>query len=157
MLHRDRLAVRRSKKSAAQCDVANAAARNIEALGQKAEIHIAAQGGLFWKGLAPYDFPQPFVRQRIFNHMAESPTFVIAATGVAIWFFSQPIKMENLILLIFAFMLTNLATTDVYPVSIRDNYILPHALKAQPCILIWLKIVYEQTFFRPTDLSTQSL
>jgi len=93
----------------------------------------------------------------IFNHMAESPSFVIAVTGITIWFFSQPLKMVNLVLLIFAFILTNLGSTDVYPVNVRDNYILPFALKALPCTLIWLKIVYDQIFFRPSKLSTHPL
>ncbi|MGZ4156599.1 MAG: glycosyltransferase family 87 protein, partial [Bacteroidia bacterium] len=49
----------------------------------------------------------------IFNHKAESPTFVIAVSGIAIWFFSQKMKTENLILLILAFILTVLSPTDL--------------------------------------------
>ena len=85
----------------------------------------------------------------IFNHKAESPTFIIAVSGIAIWFFSQQRKTENVILLILAFLLTILSPTDIFPKSIRDNYVAPYALKALPCILIWFKITADLIFYQP--------
>ncbi|MCX8473857.1 MAG: glycosyltransferase family 87 protein [Sediminibacterium sp.] len=83
----------------------------------------------------------------IFNHKAESPTFIIAMTGVAVWFCSQKRKTENVVLLILAVVLTVLSPTDIFPKGLRDDYINPFKLKALPCILIWLKIVYDLTTF----------
>lgn len=87
----------------------------------------------------------------IFNYKAESPTFVIAVSGIAIWFFSQGIKTENLILLILAFILTVLSATDLFPRSIRESYVMPYGLKALPCILIWVKIIVDLIFYKPMN------
>ncbi len=83
----------------------------------------------------------------IFNHKAESPTFIIAMTGVAVWFYSQKRKMENVFLLILAVILTVLSPTDIFPKAFRDSYINPYMLKVLPCILIWLKILFDLITF----------
>jgi len=82
----------------------------------------------------------------IFNHKAESPTFIIAMTGVALWFISQERTRLNLVLLIIAFVFTSLSSTDLIPDTIRQDYINPYHLKVVPCIMIWLKIIAEMTF-----------
>ena len=79
----------------------------------------------------------------IFNHKAESPTFVIAITGVAIWFFSQKNNKLNTFLLILSFLLTILSPTDIFPRAIREQYVIPYVLKAVPCILIWIKLIWD--------------
>jgi hypothetical protein len=79
----------------------------------------------------------------IFNHKAESPTFIIAMAGVALWFIMSEKNALNSSLFVFAFVLTSLSPTDIFPRFIREEFINPYALKALPCILIWLKIVYE--------------
>ena len=79
----------------------------------------------------------------IFNHRAESPTFIIAISGVALWYFSQAQNTENLILLILALIFTGLSSTDLFPKFIRDQYVWPYVLKAVPCILVWGKILYD--------------
>lgn len=86
----------------------------------------------------------------IFNHKAESATFIIAVTGIAIWFFSQKITLLNATLLGAAFIFTILSPTDLFPKSIRDDFVIPYVLKAVPCILIWFKIMYDLLFFKPT-------
>jgi hypothetical protein len=82
----------------------------------------------------------------IFNHKAESPTFVIALSGIAIWFFSQKKNYLNIILVVFAFILASLSPTDIFPAFLRKNIVIPYVLKAVPCILIWAKIIYELMF-----------
>lgn len=79
----------------------------------------------------------------IFNHKAESPTFIIAMAGVAIWFVNSEISKINLTLLIFAILLTSLSVTDVFPKSLREIVVLPYALKAVPVIFVWFKIIYD--------------
>ncbi len=79
----------------------------------------------------------------IFNHKAESPTYIIAMTGVAIWFAGSEKNSLNLLLLICAFLLTSLSPTDLFPRYIRLEYIRPYALKALPCIVIWVKVIYD--------------
>ncbi len=83
----------------------------------------------------------------IFNHKAESPTFIIALCGMAIWFVSEDIKPFSLILIIFALMLTSLSPTDIFPKYIRVNYVIPYSLKALPALLIWIVIQYKLFLF----------
>jgi len=85
----------------------------------------------------------------IFNHKAESATFIIAVTGIAIWFFSQKRTLLNTILFGAAFIFTILSPTDLFPRSIRESFVIPYVLKAVPCILIWFKIMYDLLFFKP--------
>jgi len=80
----------------------------------------------------------------IFNHMAESPTYIISVSGVAIWFFSrEKLRWENIVLLLLVLGFTILSPTDIFPPSLRDNLVAPYVLKAVPCILVWAKIQYE--------------
>ncbi|GGB92880.1 hypothetical protein GCM10011325_20410 [Dyadobacter sediminis] len=82
----------------------------------------------------------------IFNHRAESPTFIIAISGVALWYYAQFPKKENYILLVLAFVFTALSPTDLFPKFIRDEWMKPYVVKAVPCILIWGKIIYDMLF-----------
>ena len=84
----------------------------------------------------------------IFNHKAESPTYIIAITGVAIWFASQKIKAGNIVLMVFAFIFTVLSPTDLFPDSIRENFINRYDLNVLPCILIWLNITFDLMFYK---------
>jgi len=93
----------------------------------------------------------------IFNHKAESPTFVIAVSGVAIWFFMQKFKIENLALLILVIVFTILSPTDIFPASFRSGFIQPYVLKAVPCILVWIKITFDLLFFRPEEMKETKL
>ncbi len=76
----------------------------------------------------------------IFNHKAESPTFIIAVTGIAIWFTQSKKTILDISLIILCLLLTSLSPTDIFPRYVRDNFITPYCLKALPCILIWMKI-----------------
>ncbi len=90
----------------------------------------------------------------IFNHKAESPTFIIAISGAAIWYFSQAKKIENFILLILALIFTMLSPTDLFPRSIKNNYFIPYVIKAVPCILIWCKIIFDLLCFKSNTTQT---
>ncbi|MCA6449679.1 MAG: DUF2029 domain-containing protein [Chitinophagaceae bacterium] len=81
----------------------------------------------------------------IFSSAAESPTFVIAVTGCAIWVVlqKQPFKLSVSGLIVFLFLLTILSPTDLIPPYIRQHFILAYSLKALPCFLIWCCLVYE--------------
>jgi len=79
----------------------------------------------------------------IFNHKAESPTFILAMTGVALWFIQCKKTKLNIILFVTAFILTTLSLTDIFPRYLREEFVKPYVLKAFPCILIWIKIIYD--------------
>ncbi|HEY9195189.1 MAG TPA: glycosyltransferase family 87 protein, partial [Mucilaginibacter sp.] len=79
----------------------------------------------------------------IFSSGAESPTYIIAFPGVAIWFMNldRPVTRLEIFLLVLALVLTSFSPSDLFPKFIRVNYVVPYKLKALPCFLIWLKIV----------------
>lgn len=81
----------------------------------------------------------------LFSTGSESSTYIIAFTGVAIWYVTAPWKRSrtDIGLMIFAFILTSMSPSDLFPKYLRVHYVYPYALKALPCILIWLKLTYE--------------
>lgn len=88
----------------------------------------------------------------IFSTGAESPTYIIAFTGVAIWFMlKENYTKWDWFLFIFAILFTTLSPTDIIPKYIRVNFIRPYALKALPCFLIWLQIVFELVTLKKED------
>lgn len=84
----------------------------------------------------------------IFNHKAESPTFIIAMAGVSLWFVTSKKSKINIILFLSAFILTSLSPTDIFPRFLREEFVKPYTLKAFPCILIWLKIIYDMIILK---------
>lgn len=80
----------------------------------------------------------------IFSSGSESPTYIIAFAGVAIWFVIQEEKTKwTWFLFIFAMILTSFSPSDLIPKFLRETYVKPYALKALPCIVIWFQIIYE--------------
>ena len=84
----------------------------------------------------------------LFSTGTETYGYLTAMVAVGIWYVKTPTQVTtprlNLFLLIFCILLTSLSTTDLFPRFIRMDYVKPYALKALPCTLIWLKIVWEQ-------------
>ncbi|QNR84952.1 DUF2029 domain-containing protein [Pedobacter riviphilus] len=80
----------------------------------------------------------------IFSSGSESPTYIIAFAGVAIWFMVQqnPKKGWIIALFVFAFVLTSLSPTDIFPRPVKE-FIRLYSLKALPCVIIWLTIIYQ--------------
>lgn len=95
----------------------------------------------------------------IFSNSSESPTYIIAFAGVAIWFMIQdrPVNPWYIALLIFAIVLTSLSPSDLIPKYLKQNYIIPYNLKALPCILIWIVISYQLTFKKFSLTQQQAL
>lgn len=86
----------------------------------------------------------------IFNHMAESATFVIAVVGIGVWFFTKDRKSKVDYFLVFlTILLTILSPTDIFPKSFRTEVLVPYMVKVFPCILVWLKITWELLTIRP--------
>lgn len=81
----------------------------------------------------------------IFSSSAESSTFVIAVSGVAIWYMIQdtPKQKWQHYLLGFVIVLTSLSATDLFPPYVREHWILPYSLKALPCFILWCVLAYQ--------------
>jgi hypothetical protein len=84
----------------------------------------------------------------IFNHKAESPTYIIAISGIGVWYFSQRPDPLNRVLLIASFLLITMSVSDLVPAPIRNGFIRPYGIKAVMAIVVWCKIVYEQITLR---------
>ncbi|MFI5222133.1 MAG: glycosyltransferase family 87 protein, partial [Bacteroidia bacterium] len=78
----------------------------------------------------------------LFSTGAESPTFIIAFAGVALWFVLQPRPYNRTawFLLIFALIITSFSPSDLFSQYVRDHYIKQYSLKALPCFVILLFI-----------------
>ncbi len=79
----------------------------------------------------------------IFSPGSESPTYVIAVTGVAIWYVLSSRAGWQTGLLVFVLVLTCLSPGDLFPKYIRQTYVIPYALKALPCVCVWFVVMYE--------------
>ncbi len=78
----------------------------------------------------------------IFNHKAESPTFILAVAGVSIWFFSRERSLINTILFVLVMVFTSFSVTDFFPGAWKGAFLIPYVIKAVPCILVWAKIEF---------------
>jgi hypothetical protein len=81
----------------------------------------------------------------LFSTASESSTYIIPFVGVAIWYITPPWKRSDwdIVLMVFAFILTSMSPSDLFPKYIRAHIVQPYALKALPCMIIWLKLMYE--------------
>lgn len=80
----------------------------------------------------------------LFSSGSESSTYVIAVSGVMIWFLLKdtPKKLDYFLLL-FVILFTSFAMSDLFPRYIKDHFIIKYSFKSVPCFFVWLKIIYE--------------
>ena len=80
----------------------------------------------------------------VFNKMAESPTYVMAVTGVALWWvtLSEPTRLDR-ILLALVIIFTSLSPTDIFPQVVQKQIFQPYNVKALACLLVWARIQYQ--------------
>ncbi|WP_428656398.1 glycosyltransferase family 87 protein [Runella sp.] len=76
----------------------------------------------------------------IFNHAAESASYITAISGVAVWYvFSDRTGIDKF-WLAFVFFFSILAPFDVYPSFIRSHFFGPYCIKAIGCIGVWCSL-----------------
>jgi hypothetical protein len=88
----------------------------------------------------------------IFNHMAESPTFIIAVVGVILWYFAKPATFTSQVVILLVFVFTILSRTDIFPKYVKDHFFDPYMIKVVPCILCWVVICYDSIFGKEEKL-----
>lgn len=78
----------------------------------------------------------------IFNPRAESPSFVIAMSGVVVWFAAQKSNWLNLMLLLTAFFLSSILPSDLTPAAWTE-FGWQYELKPFGVMLVWAKVLYD--------------
>jgi hypothetical protein len=79
----------------------------------------------------------------LFNHGAEAPSYVIATTGIAVWYASGPRDTRHGVLLVLTLLLVTVATSDAVPNLWRERLLDPARMKVVPVLLCWLVMQWE--------------
>lgn len=80
----------------------------------------------------------------LFSSSSEGSTYIVVFVGIALWFVIQPrpYTWVHWTLLALVIFFATLNSTDVYPRAMRQ-FLALHSIKAVPCTLVWLRIIYE--------------
>jgi hypothetical protein len=79
----------------------------------------------------------------LFNHQAESPSYVIATIGAAIWFAASERATWRTVMMVAVFVIVNLASTDLMPRYLYRTYYVPYLMKTLPLIPLWVAMQLE--------------
>ncbi len=79
----------------------------------------------------------------IYSTSSESPTYIIAFPAACIWYVLQYPTRANNIFFIFLLIGTSFSHSDLVTHWFKKNYVVPYALKAVPCFILWLVIIYQ--------------
>ena len=84
----------------------------------------------------------------LFNHKAESPSFVIAVAGVSIWFAVSARDRFAWAVLATVVVGTILSSSDLMPAAIQRTVFDPYRLKTVPVCFVWVVVQRELWGFR---------
>ena len=104
---------------------------------------------LFWKRFSNPAFRQVYAASWliwlvIFNHMAESATFILAVAGVLLWYYAfAERKTWHILLLLPVLFFTCMGPSDIYPKAWRVLIVETWQLKVFPCIAVWLACIMQ--------------
>lgn len=109
-----------------------------------------------WRNWGFFEFRMRFlcallVYMVIFNHQSESPSFVIAVTGIAIWFASTPRSRWHTAVVVLTILIVSISSTDITPKSWQRDFFVHYRLKTIPCTLAWLTMMWELLLFRASE------
>ena len=77
----------------------------------------------------------------VFNHQAESPSFVIAVCGMAIWYLERGPGRWQLPLLVVCAGIATLGAGDIVPRAFRLAVMLPYRVRTIPCFVMWIVVL----------------
>jgi len=79
----------------------------------------------------------------LFNHQAESPSYVIAMLGVCIWFAVSERTTWRTVTLVVCIAIVQLGSTDLMPRSWYHGWYVPFLMKTIPLIPVWVVLQLE--------------
>ena len=90
----------------------------------------------------------------LFNHTAEPSGYILAMTGIGIWFFGGRRTGLRTGLTIASFVLVSLVSTDLMPAGVRNDIIYPYYIRTLPVLVIWIIAMADMFRYR---VATSSL
>lgn len=91
----------------------------------------------------------------IFNHQAESPSYVIATTGIGIWAVTEA-GVWRVSLALLTLVLVSLVATSLVPWHYRHDLLRAYSLQAVPCVLSWAGMQWDLWTASPTGRQSAS-
>ncbi len=79
----------------------------------------------------------------LFNHQAESPSYVIAMLGIAVWFATSERAAWRVALIVFAMLFVNGGSSGILPRDLYQRFYLGYLLKTVPLVPIWIVMQLE--------------
>ncbi len=79
----------------------------------------------------------------LFNHQSETATFVIAFTGIAIWYVSSERNPWRTAVVAAMLLVMLLHDVEIVPLWVKDQIFVPHRLKGIPCVAAWVALEAE--------------
>jgi hypothetical protein len=86
----------------------------------------------------------------IFNHRSESPSFVIAVVGIAIWFVISTPDALTISVIVATVAIVSIGASSAVPNAIRVGVVMHYRLKSLPCAVAWLVMQAELWGWRPS-------
>ena len=79
----------------------------------------------------------------LFNHASESPSFVVAYTGIVIWYTSSPPSRLRTAVMVLTLLVMVVHDVDVVPRSVKYAILVPYRIKGIPCLVAWFVMQWE--------------
>ncbi len=85
----------------------------------------------------------------LFNHQSETATFVIAFTGIAIWYAGSERTTWRTAIAASMVLVMVLHDVEIVPLWVKDQIFVPHRLKGIPCLVAWFVMQAELLRWAP--------
>src|SRR5438094_969285 len=79
----------------------------------------------------------------LFNHQAERATFVIAYTGIVVWYVSSGSSRLKTAILALTLLVMVVADVDIVPRWVKAEILIPYRIKGIPCVVAWFAMQAE--------------
>jgi len=82
----------------------------------------------------------------LFNHASESPSFIVAYTGIVIWYASSRPSRLRTAIMAFTLLVMVVHDVDVVPRWVKYDILVPYRIKGIPCLIAWFVMQWELFF-----------
>ena len=82
----------------------------------------------------------------LFNHASESPSFIVAYTGIVIWYASSPPSRLRTAIMALTLLVMVVHDVDLVPRWVKYDILVPYRIKGIPCLVAWFVMQWELFF-----------